>query len=244
MHAHQRRSDQRFGEIAVRLGFLTRGQLDDLLREQKEARVFLGEALVQGGTLTREQLDQALADYKRVQAAAEAKVERDLKALPDYMLVAPAIQLTSRMLLRLAETVVKVAAVSQDTRLAPKDYLLWQEVGGDRAFTYALAVDTAELMDLAESLLIGMIDEEEIPSEVDELVLDAGKEFVNIVVGHVCTWLSREGLNTMPLPPDTAQGAADVPVQFEGPVRAINIAFTAARGDFGVSLLVPASPME
>ncbi len=242
VHAHQRQSDQRFGEIAVRLGFMTRTQLDELLREQKEARIFLGEALVQRDHLTREQLDEALADYHTVQEQAEARVQRDLRNLSDYLLVAPSIQLTTRMLLRLAEMVVKVAAISQDTRLAPKEYVLWQEVSGDRAFTYAMACDAPDLLDLAESLLAGMVDDEDIPTEVDELALDAGKEFINIVVGHICTWLSREGLNTMPLPPDAAEGDAAVPVQFEGPVRRINVSLTSVRGDLALSLLVPAAP--
>ena len=241
VHAHQRGSELSFGEIAVRLGFITRAQLDDLVREEKEGRVFLGEALVQRGDLDRSQLAGALERYQRDQRLAEAHVRQTLNGLADFLLVAPAVQLTTRMLLRTAEVVVKVSAISQDTRLAPREHALWQVVEGDRPFTYVLNFDSPELLDLSEALLADMLEEDEMPEEVDEIVIDAGKEFVNVVVGHLCTWLSREGLSTMPQPPEAGPGDADVPFPFDDEVRRVHVAFVSVRGSIGMTLLVPAS---
>lgn len=240
-HAHQRNSAASFGEVAVRLGFLTRAQLDDLVREEREGRVFLGEALVQRGALDREQLAAALERYKADQKLAEAHVRRTLNGLPDFLLVAPAIQLTTRMLLRTAEIVVKVSAISQDTRLAPREHTIWQVVEGDRAFTYVLNFDGPELLDLGEALLEEMLEEDEMPTDVDEMVIDAGKEFVNVVVGHICTWLSREGLDTMPQPPEAGPGDAVPPCAFDDEVRRVHVSLVSARGSLGLALLVPAS---
>ena len=76
-------------------------------------------------------------------------------------------------------------------------------------------------------------------SAIDLLVLDVGKEFVNIIVGHICTWLSREGINTMPLPPDYGEGACELPHSWEGDTRTINVRLVMARGEVVLSILVP-----
>ncbi|MBL4844923.1 MAG: hypothetical protein JKY65_05305 [Planctomycetes bacterium] len=238
VHAHQLNSEDRFGEVAVRRGFLTRHQLDELLREQKEARILIGDALVRAGATDADTLEVALQQYQIVQARAEEQVQNELAALPDAHLVSPAIQLTTRLLLRMCGLVAKVAAVSQDTRLAHLEYALWQEVEGTRPFTYALHIDGIDLLDLSEAVLYALDDETTLPDEVDPLVLDVGKEFVNILVGHLCTWLDREGHRCTPLPPGTGDGDLEPPVCWEGPVRRINVRLEMPRTAMAVSILV------
>jgi hypothetical protein len=239
VHATQLTSEERFGEIAVRRGFLSRHQLDDLLREQKEARILIGDALVRQDAIKSDVLVVALEQYKHVQKLAERQVEEDLRRLPDFLLVSPAMQLTTRLLLRMCGLVAKVAAISEDTRLAPRDYVLWQEVRGDRPYTYGFHIDGVDLLDLAEALLYTLGDEAEIPDIVDEVVLDVGKEYVNILVGHLCTWLDREGYSCRPLPPDAAEGEFPIPVSFEGPARHINLRLVLPRTEMAVSIIVP-----
>lgn len=238
VHAQQLGSEDRFGEVAVRRGFLTRHQLDELLREQKEARVLIGDALVRAGAIEADTLAVAVEQYRAVQTRAQEQVDKDLRKLPDVHLVSPAIQLTTRLLLRMCGLVAKVAAVSQDTRLANFDYSLWQEVEGTRPFTYALHIDSLDLLDLSEAVLYALDDDTPLPEEVDPLVLDVGKEFVNILVGHLCTWLDREGHRTTPLPPGTGEGDLDPPACWEGEVRRINIRLVMPRTAMAVSILV------
>lgn len=242
VHAAQWNSDKKFGEIAVRKGFMTRAQLDELLREQKEGRVFLGQALVEQGALDSSVLESSLQSYKDSQKIAEQQIRQDLRALDDFLLVSPAVQLTTRLMLRMGGMVAKVAAVSEDTRLQPFDHVFWQEVGGERPFTYGLSVHTPDLLDLTESMLYSMGEDTEAPDEVNMVVLDVGKEFVNIVVGHVCTWLSREGLNGMPLPPDAAEGNTELPTGWDGASRRVNIRLLMTRGEMALSVLTPATP--
>lgn len=238
VHAQQLNSEDRFGEVAVRRGFLTRHQLDELLREQKEARVLIGDALVRAGATDADTLAVAVQQYQVVQARAEEQVAAELAALPDAHLVSPAIQLTTRLLLRMCGLVAKVAAVSQDTRLAQFEYGLWQEVEGTRPFTYALHIDALDLLDLSEAVLYALDDETTLPDEVDPLVLDVGKEFVNILVGHLCTWLDREGHRSTPLPPGTGEGNLDPPTCWTGEIRRINVRLVMPRTAMAVSLLV------
>lgn len=238
VHAQQMNTEDRFGEVAVRRGFLTRHQLDELLREQKEARVLIGDALVRAGAVDADTLAVAVQQYRVVQERAQEQVEAEMRLLPDAHLISPAIQLTTRLLLRMCGLVAKVAAVSQDTRLAHFDYALWQEVEGTRPFTYALHVDGIDLLDLSEAVLFALDDETALPDEVDPLVLDVGKEFVNILVGHLCTWLDREGHRTTPLPPGSGEGNLDPPSCWEGPVRRINVRLVMPRTAMAVSILV------
>ena len=238
VHAQHLSSEERFGEVAVKRGFLTRHQLDELLREQKEARVLIGDALVRDGAIDSETLAVAVEQYRIVQERAEEQVEAALRALPDAALVSPAIQLTTRLLLRMCGMVAKVAAVSQDTRLSSFDYSLWQAVEGTRPFTYALHLDGIDLLDLSEAVLYALEDDTSLPEEVDPIVLDVGKEFVNILVGHLCTWLDREGQRTRPLPPDSGEGTLIPPTSWEGPVRVINLRLVTPRTAMAVSILV------
>lgn len=238
VHAQHLNSEERFGEVAVRRGFLTRHQLDELLREQKEARVLIGDALVRDGAIDRETLAVAVEQYRIVQERAEAQVDEALRALKDVHLVSPAMQLTTRLLLRMCGMVAKVAAVSEDTRLTSFDYSLWQAVEGTRPFTYALHLDALDLLDLSEAVLYALDDDTSLPEDVDPIVLDVGKEFVNILVGHLCTWLDREGHRTMPLPPDSGEGMLDPPVSWEGPVRVINLRLVTPRTAVAVSIMV------
>jgi hypothetical protein len=238
VHAQQMNTEDRFGEVAVRRGFLTRHQLDELLREQKEARVLIGDALVRAGAIDADTLAVAVQQYRVVQERAQEQVDAELRSLPDAHLISPAIQLTTRLLLRMCGLVAKVAAVSQDTRLAHFDYALWQEVEGTRPFTYALHLDGLDLLDLSEAVLYALDDETALPDEVDPLVLDVGKEFVNILVGHLCTWLDREGHRTTPLPPGSGEGNLDPPACWDGPVRRINVRLVMPRTAMAVSILV------
>ncbi|RMG15288.1 MAG: hypothetical protein D6731_08615 [Planctomycetota bacterium] len=236
VHTEQRRSDRMFGEIAVLKGFMTRQQLDELLREQKEARVLLGDALVRKGYLSWEKVAEAYKNYQAEQAQAEAQVQRRLQRIPNRLLVDSVIQMSTRMLLRMGGQVSKLAAVAQETRLLPREYTFWQEVEGDLPFAYYLSIGTPELLALAHAILRAVGEpEEDLPQDVDLLVLDVGKEFVNIVVGHVCTRLSHDGFSTMPLPPDHAEGEDFSPTLQPG-ASSINVRLVLPLGDVAISI--------
>lgn len=234
VHTLQRKTDQPFGEIAVQRGYMTRAQLDELLKEQSEARVLLGEALVQKGHLTRDQLNESLIDYHAAQGDAEQQVLAALDGLHDP-LAKIASDVTGRMLLRLAGQVSKLAhaAVAPPER---SDYWLTMPVEGDRPFSYVLTCSEPLLLRLATHMLRSLPEQPQ-PTAVDELVIDTGKEFVNIVVGHVCSQLSREGLRTMPEPVQAAETRDAGPPLGDGSWLSVTLLST--RGPFGVGLRLP-----
>lgn len=57
------RTRKRYGDIAVEKGFLTREQIDEVLKVQSIDNIMLGKILVRDGALTRKQLIHALRNY-------------------------------------------------------------------------------------------------------------------------------------------------------------------------------------
>ncbi len=66
----QQRTGQRFGEIAIALGYMTSGQVHTILRLQSKYRVTMEEALVRDGVLTAEDLDTERRLFEDAQRTA------------------------------------------------------------------------------------------------------------------------------------------------------------------------------
>lgn len=195
----QMRTDKKFGEVAVERNFLTKAQLDDLLKTQAQRWVFLGEALVKKNHLTPKELDAALKAYKKEQEMDEQVVRTDLAAIPESLLVETTLDVSIKMFLRLAREVVKVTSVKKEEMPGNHDYLIGQEIKGDKHFVVALGVPTRLLLSMASAMI------KKPQNEVNDLVMEAGKEFVNIVVGNICARMSQEELKLQPAPPEVME---------------------------------------
>jgi len=66
---------QMFGEIAVRLGYLTSEDLTQLLEEQSQHMASLRDVLVEHGFLAAHVIDQQYAAYRRSTRQAEPELE-------------------------------------------------------------------------------------------------------------------------------------------------------------------------
>lgn len=63
----QEETQDKFGEIAVRKKYLTKEQVDELLREQSDSYLYFGDALVRIGVITQETLTVQLREYHALQ---------------------------------------------------------------------------------------------------------------------------------------------------------------------------------
>ena len=199
LHVHmlQRRSDRRFGEIAVERGFLSPFQLDELLEEQAEGRLLLGEALVHAGCLSHEGLSEALEAYHEEQMRARRDLNSQLLAHAEEQLLHLETDIASRLLLRLAGLACKV----QDLEQGPPRgwaHVFYARGTGEKRFGCAVACDDGILLRVAEGLQA--FGSEGPPEAVDPRALRAGSEFVNLLVQYVCRQLSRMGTQVMALP--------------------------------------------
>jgi hypothetical protein len=64
--ANPKTKGNRFGEIAIALGFLAEAQVSDLVMAQNHPSTFIGEILISKGMLTKKQLIRALWEYNQV----------------------------------------------------------------------------------------------------------------------------------------------------------------------------------
>jgi hypothetical protein len=62
---------ERFGEIAAREGYLTKGQVEELLKEQDDSYILFGEALVSIGAVTEKELIRHLKDFNKLKLSGD-----------------------------------------------------------------------------------------------------------------------------------------------------------------------------
>lgn len=193
INLEQQRSDKRFGEIALEKRLLEQQQLNELLRMQKEQRIFLGEILIQKGHIGRAQFEAELMQFKQEQERSTELVTVDLHSLPQHEVVEDFLDMTLKMLLRVAKEQVKITSVSHAGKQYP--YTIAQRIKGDRQFDYELALPEKLLLVLCEHFMRIKC------TVVDDLALDAAREVVNIITGNGCAKLSVRGMKVTMEPP-------------------------------------------
>ena len=193
INMEQQRTDKRFGEIALEQNLLGTQQLNDLLRTQKEKRVFLGEILIRQGHISHEKFESELALFKQEQERNAELVKVDLHSLPQREVIEDFIDVTLKIFLRLAKEQVKITSVTHTEK--PFPYAVAQRINGDKKFDYVMAMPEQMLLVLSEHFLKIK------NTTVDELVLDAASEVVNIITGNGCSKLSVRGMKVTLEPP-------------------------------------------
>ena len=218
INLEQQRTDKRFGEIAIAKNLLNSQQIDELLRVQKEQRVFLGEILIQQGNITREQFESELALFKQEQERSAELVTVDLHSLPQREVIEDFLDMTLKILLRVAKEQVKITSVSHTAKEFP--YTFAQRIKGEQNFDYVLALPAILLCALCGHFLKIKC------AVVDELALDAANEVLNVISGNGCAKLSVRGMKVMLDPPRAISGAA--------PDNAVCIGMSSVAADFEV----------
>lgn len=198
INLEQQRSDKRFGEIALEKNLLDAQQLNELLRIQKEQRVFLGEILILQGHINRVRFESELALFKQEQEKNAELFTVDLHSLPQHELIEDFLDMTLKILLRVAKEQVKITSVSHTETQFP--YTFAQRIKGDQQFDYALALPKNLLLALCQHFLRINC------TEVNELVLDAANEVLNIINGNGCSKLSVRGMKVTMEPPRAISG--------------------------------------
>jgi len=218
INLEQQRTDKRFGEIAVARNLLNAQQVDDLLRAQKEQRLFLGEILIQQGHISRQEFEAELALFKQEQQRNAELVTIDLRSLAEHDVIEDFLDMTLKILLRVAKEQVKITSVSHTAVQYP--YTFAQRVKGARQFDYVLALPESMVRLLCQHFL--RID----CGIVNELALDAVNELLNIISGNGCAKLSVRGMKVTLDPPRAISGAV--------PDNAVCVGMSSVAADFEV----------
>lgn len=197
----QQQIDRKLGEIAMDRDWLTRDQLNELLTAQRERRVLLGEMLVRRGELSREQLDRALADYEAMHTEHNRMLNEVMSSHPLGELLRGLVDFTAKHFLRSTSEPLRVVSVAYEGGLKSagdpaKTLFFYQSASGDLEFTFGLALDENVVLRLASHML------QEEKTEIDGMVRDVVREFLNMVVGNCFARLDRDGVSLHPAPPE------------------------------------------
>ena len=190
------KSDRPFLEIALKERMLTLSQVDALRRIQSEKWVFFGEALVERGHLTPARLHELFEAYRKERTAGEDMKDVSMESVQEQTLVSSLLKVTIDIFIHYTRQIVQVESVTQ-TDVPPDDaaYVFSQRIFGDKNFDYLLALPEPLTLRIASHLL------QQEATQVDQLVLDAVSEFVNIVVGNGCAKLSMSNWKVKAEPP-------------------------------------------
>ena len=186
----QKSKNKFFGELAIEKKYLSQEQLDDLLNQQKSDRVYLGEALVEKGFMNLEELENNLNEYKKNQEKDVEIIMESLKHISDTSQLDIMISVTLNFFRRIADISGKIGGC-QKSHINQRNlsYAVRQKVSGDVNGYYILNISRDIFLQIAIKMLKAHID------EVDDISIDASKEFVNIIIGHICSTLSSQGMN-------------------------------------------------
>lgn len=187
--ALQRKEDIKTGEAGIKLGFLTQLQVDQVLRAQKNSHVMIGGALVKTGALTDAQLSEQLEAFKKDQDSYQ--VCSGLPRQKDATgLAAPAIDLTLKFLVRLANLQVKLVDIRYSIG-KPRD-TAWHTIrlpfSGDHDGEISLRASNRVCAQIASAML-----GEPVPPDAKAVILDATSEFLNVVGGNLAAVGARQG---------------------------------------------------
>lgn len=196
--SEQKVQNKKFGDLAIEKKYLTQAQLEDILSIQKSDRIFLGEALLEKGFINLEQLEKYLREYKKDQQKADSEVNTALNSInPRFAgLIKGSVEIFQNILIRLMDENGKISGCFEKTaKTEPADYMVSQKIFGEKNCIFALSLKSSTLCYISSKILKREI------VKPDAYAEDGVKEFLNIVVGHICAALSNEGIRTETAPP-------------------------------------------
>jgi hypothetical protein len=189
VHAAQRKKDLNFGEMCVNMGLLTKEQVGQVAEHQKKNRLRLGDALVRNGAIQADALQDLFDAYEADQAAALAKEELPRARLPHEDLWEMYADRTYRMFSRFVNLSFKPDLRSVVSGIDPNDMVIAMRIRGDAPCIYLLSISAH----IRDAVARAMLRQDDIASEPGEKIVDAVKEFVNIVCGSIASKVSSMG---------------------------------------------------
>lgn len=188
--------DKELPTIILEEKFMAKDKLDYILAEQKKTRIYIGEALVKTGALSMQELEQELKAYKEEESKEEWEITKGLEKVKNQIIVKSFIDYTIKIYQKIAGETVKVrACIPAAKTFTLHDYTIEQKAKGN--------IDISFILNLSEAVLLStasvMYNKEII--QVNDQVVDAVKEFLNIIDGNSCSKLSSVGLNFTTIPP-------------------------------------------
>ncbi len=191
VHAAQRKEDLNFGDLCVKMGLLTTEQMKQVAETQKKNRLRMGDALVKLGHVKAENLPKLLDEYEADQAPYYEPKTPPRPVVPNEDLWELYADRAYNMFTRVLRLAFKPDQRSVVDGIEPNDTVVAMRMTGDAPCCFVLSV-SAEIRD---ALARTMMREDDIASEPREVIVDAVREFMNIICGSIaskCTQMGRK----------------------------------------------------
>lgn len=204
VHKAQWAEDLPFGEMAVKLGMLTRDQMDQVLTKQRNSHLYIGEALFKVGGLDQDELKRYLEEFKADQAPYQTSSVTIPAGVPHPILWEIAADLTYKMLTRIAGLSFRPDSCRLANQVPANHLVAMIRLDGNVKARYILSVSQAAVLKITE----GILNHEKPEGELEEILADAAKEFVNVVCGNFAAKAAQIGKCIEIHPPEICQGGA------------------------------------
>ncbi len=221
--------DKDLPSIILEEKLMPKDKLDEVMAEQKKSRIYIGEALVKTGALDMQELEQELKSYKEEESKEEWEITKGLEKVKNQIIVKSFIDYTIKIFQKIAGEMVKVrACVPAAKTFTLQDYTFEQVGKGN--------IDIAFIFNLSEEVTLrtaSVMYGKEIV-QINEAVIDAVKEFLNIIDGNSCAKLSSVGLSFTTLPPVCHDNRTNNKFQFNAEDEYMLVSLISTMGDFDI----------
>ena len=189
VQAAQRKEDLDFGDMCEKLGILSKEQVRQVAEHQKKNHLRLGDALVRINAVQDNAMQALREEFEAEQAAYAAKEAPPRAPLPHEDLWVIYAERTYLMFSRFVNLTFKPDQRSVVTGIDPNDMIVSMRIRGDAPCIYLLSLSA----DMRDAIAKGMLKQNDISTQPGEVVVDAVKEFLNIVCGSIASKVSSMG---------------------------------------------------
>lgn len=195
------RTDHGFGEIAEAKGLLTPTLVGRLLEVQRGLRRYLGEILVQEGLLTQVTVT---AELEAFHGGGNGSRVGGFAIEQDDPRAEACLHACMTIFKKSVDRVLRVSRKEEGVA-ANNAYTVMQLIDAKTDSFLALSMPASEMRTIAERMT------GEAFNGVNQMVLEAGKELINVIMGNVAGWLSTEDETYDPQPPEIVLDPESLP---------------------------------
>jgi CheY-specific phosphatase CheX len=185
----QRKQDLDFGNMCIKMGILSKEQVRQVTEHQKRNHLLLGDALIRINAVQESVMQALREEFEAEQAAYFAKEAPPRAKLPHEDLWELVAERTYLMFTRFVKLTFKPDQRSVVTGIDPNDMVVAMRLRGDVPCVYLLSLSA----DMRDAIARGMLKQNDISTQPGEVIVDAVKEFVNIVCGSIVSKVSSMG---------------------------------------------------
>jgi hypothetical protein len=190
LHREQRYIDAPIGQLAIERGLMTEEQLNKLLTIQQDTRLRIGDALARLGYVAEEVIERHFQSFKFDQDTVLGRARRLPLDLAENRLAEFIINFFPKITLRMCDVRLKIVEGCEAGERHFREHSASVHVDGDESLLVTLSVDG----DFGEAIMWGLLGGNIAPEDEKPSYEDVLGEFISIVAGNALMALQEEGI--------------------------------------------------